>query len=182
MDKDKRDKLIDDLLVELSDQVDSHGQPIAVVRFSFTENDHEFLDKLSVNFDELSTVLDVCLSRQYLKRQTMGAGKYGNLGLTDEGQGRAISVDAARRNPRSSASVGAEINIGTLNASGATQIGNYNTQNIEALFASLVQQIDNANASEQEKEEAKSLLRSFLEHPLTNTALGAAATAIIATL
>jgi hypothetical protein len=36
----------------------------------------------------------------------------------------------------------------------------------------MIEKIDQVDASDAEKQEAKSRLRAFVEHPLTNTALG----------
>ena len=183
MSKEKRDELVDNLLVALNDRVEAAGEPIAVEWFSFSrETDTELLEILNVSFEELTVALDLCLSRRYLKHQAMGGGKYGYLGLTEEGHGRAISVDAARRNPRPTSQAAGDIHITTLNASGATQIGHHNTQNIESLFVSLIEAINNADAADEAKQEAKSRLKAFLEHPLTNTIIGSAVAAALALL
>ena len=52
------------------------------------------------------------------------------------------------------------------------QVGNYNTQNFVSAMEQLIQQINNANTTTQEKEEAKSRLRDFLEHPLVCAIVG----------
>ena len=64
------------------------------------------------------------------------------------------------------------LTIGTLNNYGNNQIGNNNIQNIETAFTQIIEKIENAEASEQEKTEAKNKLKAFLEHPLVNTLIG----------
>ena len=67
----------------------------------------------------------------------------------------------------------------TISSAHSVQIGDYNTQNIVSSFEALVQAIDTADAGAPEKEEAKSRLRSFLEHPVVVSLLGAAAGRVI---
>lgn len=72
----------------------------------------------------------------------------------------------------------------TINISNSTgvQVGNHNTQHIQATFNELIQQIDRSSASPAEKAEAKSRLASFVGHPVVKVLLGAAATAVLGTL
>lgn len=68
-----------------------------------------------------------------------------------------------------------------INISGAqsVQVGDHNTQNIVNAFDTLVKTIESAEASQAEKEEAKSRLKQFLEHPLVVSVLGASAGSIL---
>ena len=66
-----------------------------------------------------------------------------------------------------------------ITAAQSVQIGDYNTQNIINSFEGLIKNIENAGASSHEKEEAKSLLKKFLTHPLVISILGAAAGSLI---
>lgn len=68
-----------------------------------------------------------------------------------------------------------------INISGTSsvQIGDNNTQNIINAVDNLIKEIESADASEEEKQEAKSRLKSFLEHPLVGTLLGAAASSLM---
>ncbi len=177
MTKERRDELVDALLIELNDEVDSLGRPINVVRFTFSEEESvDQLNSLSICFEELARLLDLCLSRKYLKHTLLGGGKYYGLSLTEEGQGRAISADVAKRMPKPSGQSDASIHIGTINAS-AAQVGNNNTLNIQDFSASLIEKIDQADASDEDKKEAKGRLKSFLKHPLVIAVLGSAAAA-----
>ncbi len=69
----------------------------------------------------------------------------------------------------------------TINIHNSTgvQVGDYNTQHIQATFNELVQQIDRSTASPAEKAEAKNRLAAFLEHPLVTSLLGSAASAVL---
>lgn len=69
----------------------------------------------------------------------------------------------------------------TVNIHNSTgvQVGDYNTQHIQATFNELVQQIENSSASPAEKLEAKGRLARFLEHPLVGSVLGSAAGALL---
>ena len=66
-----------------------------------------------------------------------------------------------------------------IHNSNGVQVGDYNTQHIQATFNELVQQIDRSAASPAEKAEAKSRLAAFLEHPLVTSLLGGAASAVL---
>lgn len=61
----------------------------------------------------------------------------------------------------------------------SVQIGDYNTQNIVNSFDALVKKIEASAASSTEKEEAKSRLRKFLEHPLVIAVIGAVAGSVV---
>lgn len=62
------------------------------------------------------------------------------------------------------------------------QIGDNNVQNIRSAVETLVHGINNAQSTPQEKEEAKGLLRLFLENPTTSSVIGAAVTGMISLL
>ena len=68
-----------------------------------------------------------------------------------------------------------------INISGpsSVQIGDHNTQHIMNVFEGLVKVIESADASDDEKHEAKGRLRDFLKHPLVVSVLGSAAASIV---
>lgn len=66
-----------------------------------------------------------------------------------------------------------------INNAQSIQIGDFNTQNVVNSFEALVKKIDSSTATQEEKAEAKSLLRKFLAHPLVVSVLGAAAGTIV---
>lgn len=174
MDKRKKESLIDELLVFLNEDIEESGNTINHVWFDF--NDHgedaiNFMNKVGLAYEQLVSVLNTCSSRKYITQTVMGAGRYGRVELTEEGQGRAISVEAAKHaSPKQENASG--VTIGEVHAYAPAQFGNNNTQNIENIFTTIIEKIDQADASDVEKREVKSRLKAFLEHPLTNTALG----------
>jgi hypothetical protein len=58
------------------------------------------------------------------------------------------------------------------------QIGNENVQDVTIHFEKLLSAIDKSSASDKEKEEAKSLLKKFLEHPLVSSIAGGLASSL----
>lgn len=72
----------------------------------------------------------------------------------------------------------------TVNIHNSTgfQVGDYNTQSIQATFNELIQQIDKSSASSEEKAEAKGRLATFLQHPLVSSVLGSAGGAVLGSL
>jgi hypothetical protein len=175
MDKKQREVLIDEILIFSNDEIEQIGDPIQTVSFNFQEDGEDainFLKTHNLSYADLSTALNACITRGYFKKRAMTAQRYMPIALTEEGQGRAISTDLAKHSPTAKEDATGSVTIGTLNTHGATQIGSHNTQQIENVFNSIVEQIDQADAPEAEKMEAKSRLSSFLEHPLAGTILG----------
>ena len=72
----------------------------------------------------------------------------------------------------------------TINIHNSTgvQVGDYNTQHIQATFNELIQRIEQSSASPAEKAEAKGRLATFLEHPLVTSVLGSAASVVLGAL
>ena len=58
------------------------------------------------------------------------------------------------------------------------QIGNANVQDVTIHIGQLVSAIDESSVSEEEKREAKSLLKKFLEHPLVSSIAGGLASSL----
>ena len=55
------------------------------------------------------------------------------------------------------------------------QVGDHNYQQVAATLDLLVREIDKANATPEQKAEAKSVMKAFLEHPIIAAIVGAAA-------
>lgn len=68
------------------------------------------------------------------------------------------------------------INVGS---NSTVQIGDHNRIEFRENIQYLINTIEKSSASEPEKEEAKSLLKKFLEHPLVTTIAGSAAGAFL---
>nr|WP_320116177.1 hypothetical protein [uncultured Desulfuromonas sp.] len=174
MDKQQKEALMDELLVFMNEEIEASGNTINQVRFNFNNQEEDaisFMEKSELSYEHLTIILNTCYSRKYITQKVFGAGKYGVIELTEEGQGRAISVESAKHAPKLQEGT-AGFTIGELHAYGPAQFGNNNTQNIENVFTTIIEQIDQADASDVEKQEVKGRLKAFLEHPLTNTALG----------
>lgn len=62
------------------------------------------------------------------------------------------------------------------------QVGDHNVQNLVESFKVMVNAIDDADASEEEKQEAKGRLAKFLEHPLVCSVLGGAVGGLVGLL
>jgi hypothetical protein len=71
--------------------------------------------------------------------------------------------------------------INIANSSGI-QIGDHNIQHIANGFIGLIEKIEASNAPQEEKEEAKSLLRGVLENPTVAAVLGSATAGALAIL
>lgn len=179
--KKDREELIDLLLVDLNDEIEKRGAKIGHLTFNFEANSDNaayFTKLYNIEYESLKQIINTCISRDFLNFSSMSC-QYDSLRLTEEGQGRAISVGAADHALPLS---GSNIQIGTLNAHGPTQLGDNNTQNIEYVFNSIIDKIDSSDAPEEEKIEVRNLLGKFIAHPLTNTVLGAASAIISAKL
>lgn len=171
MEREEREQWMDKVLIFMNDQMESTGSTLGSIHFNFeegAEDAEEFIQQHSILLGDLKAILNICFARKYIKHHSIGR-EFNQLGLTEEGQARAISVQNADSKKVAQANT---IHIGTLNTHAPTQIGNYNRQDIQHVFNALEQAIDAAMASEEEKQEAKSRLKKFLEHPLTNTILG----------
>ncbi len=66
----------------------------------------------------------------------------------------------------------------TITDSSHVQIGNSNAQDVHIDIGKILTAINKSNATDGEKEEAKSLLRSFLSHPLVSAIVGGIASQI----
>ncbi|WP_421196274.1 hypothetical protein [Aeromonas enteropelogenes] len=172
MDAEKIQSDIDALLTYMNDDMESLGETIKTVEFGFNENetDRIAVDKLlHWSGEHLFKIINICNSRG-LMRKTMG--NFSHIRLTEEGQSRAISVKHGKDR---SYELGANMQISTLNVNAPSQIGNGNTQNINQVFNQLIQDIENSQASTEEKNEAKKRLAKFLEHPLVSSIVGGVA-------
>lgn len=169
MDAEKIQSDIDLLLTYMNDDMESFGGTINAVYFSFVvgQADRTAVDeKLNWSEDYLYKIINICNSRSLLKKNTDGLG---HILLTEEGQSRAISVKHGKNR---SYELGAGMQIATLNVHGPAQVGNGNVQNIHNVFNQLLQKIEDSSATNEEKEEAKSRLAKFLEHPLVGSIVG----------
>ena len=166
MDRQEKEQWIDKLLIFMNDKIEEKGIARDRVVFNFRKDGvhyARFNHKYTISYDDILTIINTSISR--------GLCLYSEktLAISDTGCSRALKISLEkeiRETPKPS------IHIDTVNTNGNTQIGNHNTQNIEILFNELIEKIDDADAPEEQKEEAKSRLNSFLEHPLVGTLFG----------
>ena len=123
--------------------------------------------------DEILEVSDQLARHQLLdwkplraqNRIINGMGKISPFGIDGiEGTARAdITIELAQNK-----------NI-TITGSSNVIIGDNNSQHLTQAVRDLVNAINSSGTNLQQKEEAKGLLQKFVEHPLVNTLVGAAA-------
>jgi hypothetical protein len=180
MEQDRKiiEDAIDKLLVYMNDRIEETGKPITIATFNFTPECEDVV-KIIGSVELLERVLKICMTRKFITKRFLSGPEFGNLMLSEEGQGRAISC--TNSNPAESTS-GSTISIGSLVNNGSAQFGDNNTQNIENTFTYLIEQIDKSSASPEQKNEAKNLIKRILEHPVTSAIIGVASTIIAAKL
>lgn len=178
MTREEKERAIDTLLVMMNDEVENEGFTISTCTFNFDLPDENLIQRFG-SIDKLHQAIHAAVSRNFIKHFTLGTGDYNSLRLTEEGQGRAISVINAKPKNEESDS---KYSIGTVNNyNSSMQIGDNNTQNIDNAIKLIIHEIEKSNYPEPQKQEAKNLFGKFIEHPLTQTLLNSA-TAIGAAL
>ncbi|WP_443738711.1 hypothetical protein [Treponema sp.] len=165
-----KEQNIDKLLVLLNDEIEESGKPIGCAEFNLDENDNELLSIFG-DSDTLRKTVYTCVTRGYLKYLFLGAHDLTGLVMTEEGQCRAISV-INQKEPEPSAP---SISIGQITNNGPSQIGNNNVQTITNILTQLMNQVDQTDATEDEKKDFKSKVNAVLSHPLINTLVSAGA-------
>ncbi|GLH25588.1 hypothetical protein ENT52713_29840 [Enterobacter sp. 200527-13] len=169
MDAEKIQSDIDALLTYMNDDMENLGGTVKTTYFGFDvdQNDRIAIDQqLHWSEEYLFKIINICHSRSLVCKRS---GNFEYVSLTEEGQSRAISVKHGKNR---SYELGASMQIATLNVHGPAQVGSGNTQNIHNVFNQLLQQIEASSASDEEKQEAKSRLAKFLEHPLVGSIVG----------
>jgi hypothetical protein len=90
-----------------------------------------------------------------------------HIDLTVRKQGALVNFDKAKT-----------VNISISHSQGF-QVGDYNTQNIVDSFKQVIERLAGGPGTPEEKAEAKSRLKAFLEHPLTSAIVGGATGALV---
>jgi len=179
--KKEREAVIDSVLIFMNDEIERHGALIAHIEFSFeaeSEDTVAIIKETGISYESIREALNVCIARNYVTHRGLGTGKYGGLILTEEGQGRAVSVEAAKHTVPVAGVEGSRVQIGQIHNYGNAQIGDRNVQNVQNVLNSILESIEGADASDEEKAEVKGLFKRFLEHPLTQTVISSATTVI----
>lgn len=181
MDKQEREKYIDKLLIFMNAEAEEKGVPIKCLYYLFSEDDEDtksFMNENDIDYNTFTKIVNVCIAREYV------VGRIGQrISLSEEGQSRAVSAYLEESGLADEYAKNGTINIGTLHSTGTgMQIGHNNTQNIENLVHDFVKMIDESDATGEEKNEAKGMLKSLIGHPIFNTAIGAGASKAIEAL
>jgi len=95
----------------------------------------------------------------------------GGIVVTGMGQITANGVDVKEGETTPPISINFDHSI-KVSGSSNVQIGNGNVQEIQVHLQTLISKIDESSGSEEEKKDAKSLLRRFVEHPLVSSVAG----------
>lgn len=168
---------IDELLCFMNDQIEHRGALAKDITFGFLpeqEDDYQaFMTTHDWPREYFEKIIKICVSRkliEYAYFNNCHDDPLGAVNLTEEGQSRAISVKHGKDR---SYELGPAMQIAgiTING-GVAQIGHGNTQNIQNILTQLIEQIEASDAPEEQKQEAKSRLTKFLEHPLVCSIVG----------
>jgi hypothetical protein len=117
-------------------------------------------------------LVDAKLHRNLSSRA--GEFDYGIVQITAHG------VDVVEGTPPSDIKIEfMQTNNVSITGSTGVIVGDHNSQNVSAHFEAIARQIESADVSEDQKSEAKSQLRKFLENPAVNTIFGIAASALL---
>jgi RIP homotypic interaction motif len=97
--------------------------------------------------------------------------------ITGAGKITALGVDVIEGHSHPPDSITLDQSI-SIHGSSNVQVGSHNVQDISIQIEKLVSAIDHSSASDEEKAEAKSRLKKFLEHPLVASIAGGLASTI----
>lgn len=105
-----------------------------------------------------------------------------NKGLTIDGYGKVAApgvdvVEGTRASPLSINLDYSQHNV-SITSSSNVQVGSGNVQGVTIHVQKLIEVIDSAQASPEQKAEAKTALRAFLEHPAVTAILGGLASTV----
>jgi hypothetical protein len=126
-------------------------------------------------------ILDVCdqLREQNLLQWkpfiSVMADSLGKITAGTPGKITSYGIDAVEGNATTDIKVEfVQHNNNTVTITGSTNVNNIIGSNNTLTLSELAKAIESATATQQEKEEAKTLLRKFLEHPLVSAIAGSA--------
>jgi len=150
-DADKIQDDIDVLLAYMNDDIENNGWTIEGAIFGFLNSQEDykvFMSKSGWDDNNFAKILKICFSRSLVKHHVgMHPEQFGAVGLTPEGQSRAISVKHGKNR---SYELGSGTQIASLTVHGPAQVGNGNVQNFQNFLGQLNQQIEAADATEAE--------------------------------
>ncbi len=174
-----KEEMIDKFVCFMKDELEKDGYKISQDHFNFalsyTEKYYNHPDELieegadltkfknicKVSDEEFKTIINSCLTNDLVKEFGGNERDYSIIQLTEKGLARANCVEKGKDfKPMANYVINGNINASNL------QIGNNNNQNIENAISQILGEIDKMDASEEQKKEAKGLLRKFVEHPI----------------
>ena len=184
---EQKENFADELLVYMQNELEKDGQSIKTKDFDFhltytqkyfNAPDEIFTEGVDLTkfknitpiTDEMfQVVMNYCFTHQYIKQMYMGTQKFEEIQLTESGFARATSVVRGRYK-KSVTDNTQNIHIGSINGDNI-QVGNNNTQNIENTFLYLIDEINKADATEEEKKNALNKLKEFAYNPIVSKIL-----------
>lgn len=152
---------VDKIVVVMEESLEQKGSLLKETFFRFNGSD---CAELALTQEQLNVALNKAVSLGCIEKDIWGRDD--TYSLTEEGRARARSCMLRKNDEK----MGHSVIINGDNAS--VQVGDNNVQNISNAFRFMIEQIDNSNATSDEKYSAKELLKKFIEHPLVNTILG----------
>src|SRR5574344_1335584 len=183
----KKDELIDELLIFMKNEAENYGDNISGIHFDFHLEfvqkyfgDHtdetipegndlaEFKKVIKITDEEFKIVMNCCQTHKYVKKACIGRNNFDYLMLTDSGLARANSAEKAKyyKPEETIQDNSSQIVInGPVNATNF-QAGNNNTQNITDAISYFVEEINKADATEDEKKTVLQKFDDFLRHPI----------------
>lgn len=183
--EERKDFLTDALLKFMYEEAELCGSSLNNIWFDFTPSyvvryfnapdetiaDGESLAKfkqiLNVSDDEILSVIRSCLTNEYIKQAFMGR-ETESIQLTSQGRARAKSVKKAV-NYQPTPTIQYNINAPVNNSA----IGENSQVNINNSIETLLNLIETAKATIEEKNDAKSKFLEFLKHPVIAPILSA---------
>lgn len=159
----ENEKWIDKIVVDMEETLEKNGALLKNMFFSYSPDE---ITQLGMTEEQFEEAINKCLSLELIK--VAYGGKRDSYRLTEEGRARARSCMLC------SEKVTEGYNVAVFGNGNNVQLGDNNVQNVTIVLKTLVEQIEHADASSAEKNEAKNLLQKFIEHPLVNTILGLA--------
>lgn len=162
--------VVSKLLVFMVEKMEIDGDTVNTASFDFESEGGDysaFIERYPELEPVLYKALNVCLSRRLLEHSTLGS-RYNCLDMT--ARGHALGCSVKHQKPGQPAQP--TFHIGAITSHAPMQIGNGNTMTIDDFHAAALAGIEAADAPQEQKAEAKSLLAKVLEHPLLCSVLG----------
>ena len=154
---------------------DTQLRGLVLQRYYENRREQKFLPKPS-DFDVPITEQDIlAISQQLGEHNLIHWTSMATYGAPLDGMGKisAHGIDVVEGEAKADIKVEFVQNK-TVNISGSSHVivGDNNTQRVAQNIGELFQLIDRADATQEQKKEAKGLLQRFLEHPLVTAIVG----------